>query len=42
VAVLGLLFGTLGTKSHSNVGPAWRHREYYMGKVVASLEFGLW
>ncbi len=28
----GLLFGSLRTKSHSDVGAAERHREYYMGE----------
>jgi hypothetical protein len=32
LAVLGLLLGSLGTKSHSDVGVAERHREYYMGE----------
>jgi len=32
VAVLGLLLGNLGTKSHSDVGATGRHREYYMGE----------
>jgi hypothetical protein len=30
--VLGLLLGSLGTKSHSNVGAAERHKVYYMGE----------
>jgi len=30
------LLGSLGTKSHSDVGAAEQHREYYMGKVVVS------
>jgi hypothetical protein len=30
--VLGLLLGSPGTKSHSNVGAAERHRVYYMGE----------
>jgi len=32
VAVFGLFFGSLGTKSHLDVGAAGRHREYYMGE----------
>jgi hypothetical protein len=32
VAVSKLLFGNLGTKSHSDVGAAGRHKEYYMGE----------
>jgi hypothetical protein len=32
VAVLGLFLGSLGTKNHSDVGAAGRHREYYMGE----------
>jgi len=32
VAVSGLFFGSLGTKNHSDVGAAGRHREYYMGE----------
>jgi hypothetical protein len=30
--VSGLLLGSLGIKSHSNVGAVERHREYYMGE----------
>ncbi len=30
--VSGLLLGSPGTKSHSNVGVAERHKEYYMGE----------
>ncbi len=30
--ILGLLFGSPGIKSHSNVGVAERRREYYMGE----------
>jgi len=30
--VSGLLLGSPGTKSHSNVGAAERHKEYYMGE----------
>jgi len=40
--ILGLLLGNPETKSHSDVGAVERHREYYMGKVVASPESGLW
>jgi hypothetical protein len=29
---LGLLLESPGTKSHSDVGPAERHRVYYMGE----------
>jgi hypothetical protein len=32
VAVLGLFFGSHGTKKHSDVGAARRHKEYYMGE----------
>jgi hypothetical protein len=32
VAVSGLLLGSPGTKSHSDVGATGRHREYYMGE----------
>jgi len=32
VAILGLLLGNPGTKSHSNVGATGRHKEYYMGE----------
>jgi hypothetical protein len=32
VEVSGLLLGSPETKSHSNVGVAGRHREYYMGE----------
>ncbi len=32
MAILGLLLGSPGTKSHSDVGAAWRHKEYYMGE----------
>jgi hypothetical protein len=32
VAVSRLLLGSLGTKSHSDVGAAGRHKEYYMGE----------
>jgi hypothetical protein len=32
MAVLGLLFGSSKTKSHSDVGAAERRREYYMGE----------
>ncbi len=32
MAVSGLLLGSLGTKSHSDVGATGRHREYYMGE----------
>jgi hypothetical protein len=32
VAVSRLLLRSLGTKSHSDVGVAGRHREYYMGE----------
>ncbi len=30
--ISGLLLGSPGTKSHSNVGAVERHREYYMGE----------
>jgi len=30
VAISGLFLGTLGTKSHSDVGATGRHKEYYM------------
>ncbi len=30
--VSGLLLGSLGIKSHSDVGVVERHREYYMGE----------
>ncbi len=32
MAILGLLLGNPGTKSHSNMGVARRHSEYYMGE----------
>jgi hypothetical protein len=32
MAISRLLLGSPGTKSHSNVGVAGRHREYYMGE----------
>ncbi len=32
MAVSGLPLGSPGTKSHSNVGAAGRHKEYYMGE----------
>jgi len=32
VAISELLLGNLGTKSHSDVGVARRHKEYYMGE----------
>jgi hypothetical protein len=32
MAVLGLLLGSLETKSHLDVGVAGRHIEYYMGE----------
>ncbi len=32
MAILELLFGSLGTKSHSNMGAAGKHKEYYMGE----------
>jgi hypothetical protein len=32
MAVSGLLLGSPETKSHSDVGPAGRHKEYYMGE----------
>jgi hypothetical protein len=32
MTISGLLFGSPGTKSHSDVGAAERHREYYMGE----------
>jgi hypothetical protein len=34
VVVSGLLFGSPGTKSHSDVGAVERHKEYYMGEGV--------
>jgi len=40
--VSGLQLGSPGKKSHSDVASAVRHKEYYMGKVVASPEFGPW
>jgi len=32
MVVSGLLLGSPGTKSHSDVGAVGRHREYYMGE----------
>jgi hypothetical protein len=32
LAISGLLLGSPGTKSHSDVGAVERHREYYMGE----------
>ncbi len=32
MVVSGLLLGSLGTKSHSDMGAAGRHKEYYMGE----------
>jgi hypothetical protein len=32
MAVSGLLLGSLGTKNHSDVGAAGRHKEYYVGE----------
>jgi hypothetical protein len=32
VAIFKFLFGSLGTKSHSDVGAMERCREYYMGE----------
>jgi hypothetical protein len=32
MTVLGLFLGSLGTKSHSDVGAAERHKIYYMGE----------
>jgi len=32
MAVSGLFLGSLGTKSHSDVGVVGRHKEYYMGE----------
>ncbi len=32
MVVSGLLLGSPGTKSHSDVGAARRHKEYYMGE----------
>ncbi len=29
---MGLLLGSLGTKSHSDVGAVKRHKKYYMGE----------
>jgi len=40
--VSGLLLGSPGKKCHSDVASAESWKEYYMGKVVASHEFGLW
>ncbi len=40
--ISGLLLGSHGTKSHSDVGAVERCRKYYMGKVVASLKFRPW
>jgi hypothetical protein len=37
-----LLLGNPGTKSHSDVGPVGKRREYYLGKDVASFESGSW
>ncbi len=33
MAILGLLFKSHGTKSHSDVSAAGRHKEYYMGEA---------
>jgi len=30
--ILGLLLGSLGTKSHSDVGAAERRKKYYIGE----------
>jgi hypothetical protein len=30
--ILGILLGSLGTKSHSNVGAVERRRKYYIGE----------
>jgi hypothetical protein len=32
MAISGLLLGSPETKSHSDVGAARRHKEYYMGE----------
>jgi hypothetical protein len=40
--ILGLLLGSPGTKSHSDVGAAEKHREYYMGEGGGFPESGLW
>jgi hypothetical protein len=32
MVVLGLLLGSPGTKNHSDMGAAGRHKEYYMGE----------
>ncbi len=40
--VSGFLLGSPGKKCHSDVAPAEQHKEYYMGKVLASPEFGPW
>jgi hypothetical protein len=40
--VSGLLLGSLGTKSYLDIGAAKRRKEYYMGKVVVSLESRPW
>jgi len=32
MVVSGLFLGSPGTKSHSDVGAAGRHKEYYMGE----------
>jgi hypothetical protein len=40
--ISGLLFGSPGTKSHSDVGATERHREYYMGEGGGFPESGPW
>jgi len=40
--ISGLQLGSPGKKSHLDVAPAERCKEYYMGKVVASPESGPW
>jgi len=40
--ILGLLFGSPGTKSHSDVGAMKRHKVYYMGEGGGFPESGPW
>jgi len=40
--ILVLLLGSPRTKSHSDVGAMGKHREYYMGEVVASPKSEPW
>ncbi len=42
MASSGLLRRSPETKSHLDASVVGRHKEYYMGKVVASLEFERW